>query len=111
MKTGEKIRNLRQKQGWTQQELGNRVGYSKQYLSDIERGTVDCYPLLRKMAEVFQVSCQDLLDDSHEQTVYMHKKVYRCRIFYGFIQKNVCVLRRKQGSDTIAKGENVGRLC
>lgn len=66
MKTGEKIRNLRQKQGWTQQELGNRVGYSKQYLSDIERGTVDCYPLLRKIAEVFQVSCQDLLDDSHE---------------------------------------------
>ena len=63
MKTGDKIRQLRRNKGWTQEQLAIAIGYSKQYISEIERGNVDCYSLLRKFAEALDVSCQKLLDD------------------------------------------------
>ena len=63
MKTGEKVRHLRKKFGWTQEELGKRTGYSKQYISEIERGCKDCYQLLRQLAKALQTPCRDLLDD------------------------------------------------
>ena len=63
MKTGEKVRNLRKQYNWTQEELGNRTGYSKQYISEIERGFKDCYQLLRQLSQALQSPCRDLLDD------------------------------------------------
>ena len=47
MKTGDKVRVLRRGKGWTQEQLAEAIGYSKQYISEIERGNKDCYPLLK----------------------------------------------------------------
>ena len=63
MKTGDKVRVLRRGKGWTQEQLAEAIGYSKQYISEIERGNKDCYPLLRKLAQALDVSCQKLLND------------------------------------------------
>ena len=63
MDTSEKIRLLRRKYGWTKEDLAEKIGYSKQYVSSIERGK-DCYPLLRQLADVLQCSCGELLDDA-----------------------------------------------
>jgi len=76
MSTGEKVRRIRKEIGLTQQELGTRMGRSKQHISEIERGYKDCYKPLRSLAEALQVPCQELLDDVDlGKNVITHKTV------------------------------------
>lgn len=35
---GQRLRSLRQRRGWTQVELAERVGLDRSYFADIERG-------------------------------------------------------------------------
>jgi transcriptional regulator with XRE-family HTH domain len=59
------LRQQRLAQGWSQQDLGNRVGCTKQHISDLERGRVlPSLSLLHRLAEAVNVSDADLLLDS-----------------------------------------------
>jgi putative transcriptional regulator len=56
---GDKVRNrvkaLRTERGWTQEELGDRVGVSRQSINSIERNRyVPSLPLALKFARVFE---------------------------------------------------------
>lgn len=38
IRLGGRIRNLRQKRGWTQVEMAEKVGIDRSFLADVERG-------------------------------------------------------------------------
>lgn len=67
MDTGEKIRMLRISKGWTQEELGKRVGVQRAAINKYEKGTVVNIKrsTLQKLATALEVSAVDLLDDSN----------------------------------------------
>lgn len=59
------VRERRLAQGWSQQVLGNRVGCTKQHISDLEHGKVEpSLRMLRQLAQALNVSAADLLTDS-----------------------------------------------
>jgi transcriptional regulator with XRE-family HTH domain len=62
--TGEKIRKLRERNGDTLEELGNKIGMSWGGLSKIERGTVEAKDKhLRKIAEVYDIEAFEYFFD------------------------------------------------
>lgn len=60
-----KLRELRELNGWTQDEVASRVGMSKSYYSEVESGKKAANSQrLKKFAEVFNVPTFELIDDS-----------------------------------------------
>ena len=58
---GEKIRNLRKKQGWNQEELAHRANISRTYIGSIERGEISVtVGSLEKIADAFEITFEDL---------------------------------------------------
>jgi putative transcriptional regulator len=61
-----KVRELRQLRGWTQQELGARVGTSRQAIIAIENGRFDpSLPLALRLSRLLEMPVEQLfsLDD------------------------------------------------
>lgn len=75
MTTGEKIRRLRIEKGWTQQELGDRIGVQKAAVNKYEDGSV--VNLKRKTIEAlsaaFGVAGAWLIDNSDWPPMYLDK--------------------------------------
>ena len=56
-----RLKVLRAERGWTQQELGERVGVSRQTILSIEAEKYDpSLPLAFRLAAVFDASIEDL---------------------------------------------------
>jgi putative transcriptional regulator len=56
-----RVREHREARGWTQKDLGQRVGVSRQSINSIERGRyVPSLPLALKFAAVFGSTVDDL---------------------------------------------------
>jgi len=52
-----RVRALRKTHGWSQEELGDKIGLSQTQVGKIERGTQRIQPhVLEQLADVFQVS-------------------------------------------------------
>lgn len=65
-----RIRQLRQERGWKQEELGRRVGASKQSVSNWENGNiVPPVDVLIRLADQFGVSTDYLLGREHRRTL------------------------------------------
>ncbi len=64
-KISRRLRNLREAQDLTQEELAERLGISRQSIISVERGRcLPSLPLALKISEIFQKSLEDLfLDD------------------------------------------------
>ncbi len=59
---GEKLRNLREKKGWSQEELGFEAGLHRNYIGGIERGERNVGVVnLAKLANALGVRPRDLL--------------------------------------------------
>ena len=59
---GGRIRKLRQKRGWTQVEMAERVGIDRSFLADVERGKRNISILnLELIAKGLRVSLAQLL--------------------------------------------------
>ncbi|GIN38424.1 helix-turn-helix transcriptional regulator [Bacillus sp. Gen3] len=67
---GKKISYFRKKRKLSQQELGDKLGFTKSYISKLENEkTPLSLETLGKIAEVLEVSPSDLIDDhKHEAT-------------------------------------------
>jgi transcriptional regulator with XRE-family HTH domain len=53
-KFGLRLRQLREKQGWTQVVMAEKVGIDRSYISDMERGKKNiCLPTLEIVARAF----------------------------------------------------------
>ena len=58
-----KVKELRKKRGWTQGELGERLGISRQSVHSIETGKYDpSLPLAFRIADVFGASLDKIFD-------------------------------------------------
>lgn len=67
---GENIRRLRQERGLNQEELGRRVGASKQSVSNWENGNIaPSIDLLIRLADFFGVSTDYLLGRQNQRTL------------------------------------------
>lgn len=61
------LKELRAAKNWNQQELGKRVGASRQTISLIERGDYSpSVTLALKIAKVFEVTVEDVFDYKEE---------------------------------------------
>jgi transcriptional regulator with XRE-family HTH domain len=59
-----RVRVLREKRGWTQEQLGALVGCTGNFISQVERGvSKPTVYLLRRMALALGTSMEDLLSD------------------------------------------------
>jgi len=64
---GDNIRKYRKKKNLTQKELGDIVGISNTYLSDMEIGrTNPSIKTLKRIAQGLEISYVDLLKDTEE---------------------------------------------
>jgi putative transcriptional regulator len=55
------VRELRTERNWSQEQLGTRVGVSRQAIIAIETGKYDpSLPLAFKLARVFKLSIEDI---------------------------------------------------
>jgi len=58
-----KVKELRKKRGWTQGELGERLGISRQSVHSIETGKYDpSLPLAFRIADIFGASLDKIFD-------------------------------------------------
>jgi transcriptional regulator with XRE-family HTH domain len=59
---GARVRKLRLARGWTQEEMAERFGIDRAYLSHVERGTKNiCLPTMDVLAKGFEISLARLL--------------------------------------------------
>ena len=68
--TGERVRMYRKKKGWSQEQLGDLVGFSQSKISKIENGDWDSLSDLRLIAKALDVPIQELVrEDDNESAV------------------------------------------
>jgi putative transcriptional regulator len=66
-----RLEELRASKGWTQQELGERVGVSRQTIISLERGRYNpSIQLAFRLARQFEVKIEDLFIYSEEEEPY-----------------------------------------
>ena len=59
-----RLRVLRAERGWSQAELGGRIGVSRQAVNAIETGKHDpSLPLAFRLARLFGLTIEDIFDD------------------------------------------------
>jgi len=62
-----RLRVLRAERGWSQAELGGRLGVSRQAVNAIETGKYDpSLPLAFKIARLFELSIETIFQDEGE---------------------------------------------
>jgi transcriptional regulator with XRE-family HTH domain len=67
---GKRLRQLRLKAGWTQEELAEAAGITTTYTSDLERGTkVPSLTIVLRISRAFRISVADLLRDFTTEAV------------------------------------------
>lgn len=60
---GNRIRNLREAEGWSQENLAERSGLHRTYISGVERGVRNpTLEIIGKLAKAFGVSPSELLN-------------------------------------------------
>ncbi|HEV7660185.1 MAG TPA: helix-turn-helix transcriptional regulator [Allosphingosinicella sp.] len=63
-----RLRVLRAERGWSQAELGGRIGVSRQAVNAIETGKHDpSLPLAFRLARLFGASIEEIFDDGEPQ--------------------------------------------
>jgi putative transcriptional regulator len=63
-----RLRVLRAERGWSQAELGGRIGVSRQAVNAIETGKHDpSLPLAFRLARLFGASIEEIFDDGEAQ--------------------------------------------
>ena len=62
-----RLRVLRAERGWSQAELGGRIGVSRQAVNAIETGKHDpSLPLAFRLARLYGTSIEEIFDDGGE---------------------------------------------
>ena len=72
---GKRIKELREKRGYTQQQLAEKVGIDQRNLSKIECGITFPSKSLVKLASCLQISLPELFDLEHLKVNDVEKKV------------------------------------
>lgn len=68
MNPGERVRELRRQRGLSQEQLGEKVGFSQSKISKIENGYCDSLSDLKLLAAVLEVPIEELVrEDSSDE--------------------------------------------
>lgn len=63
IKTGERIKGLRNDKGWTQEKLANEIGTTKNQIGKYERNEQEMtIPVLKKFCQLFNISANYILN-------------------------------------------------
>lgn len=84
MTMGEYIKQLRIENGWSQEQLGKKVGVNRAAVNKWEQGTVENIKrsTIKKLSEIFDVSPCDLMCwDDKSQKKAIQKETQVCEIF------------------------------
>lgn len=65
---GARIKELRRKRGWSQEQLGDLVGFSQSKISKIENGDWDSLSDLRLIARALRVPIEKLVREEAESS-------------------------------------------
>ncbi len=65
---GDKIRKYRRQKGWSQEQLGELVGFSQSKISKIENGDWDSLSDLKLLAKALGVPIEELVKDETEDS-------------------------------------------
>ena len=65
--SGDKIRTLRQKRGWSQEQLGEIVGFSQSKINKIENGDWDSLSDLRLIARALGVPIEEFVREDEAE--------------------------------------------
>jgi transcriptional regulator with XRE-family HTH domain len=70
---GRQVLTRRKEMGWSQEELGELAGISRNYVSFIERGEADSVSMkvIHQLAVAFGVTSAQLTGESEDQTIVM----------------------------------------
>ena len=61
---GDKIRNLRNGRGWSQEELADRANVSRSFMGEIERGHASAtIEVMEKITNALEITLEDLFRD------------------------------------------------
>ncbi len=64
VRLGRKIRLLRSKRGWTQQQLADMTGIGRVHVSELENGKREAgLRMLEKLAATFEITVSDILKE------------------------------------------------
>lgn len=102
---GERIREIRLRLGWSQEQLAEQCGLSKTHMSHIETGnTKGSLPVFLKICNVLQVSLDDIVCDSlscevdayHKQIAELMKDCspLELRKLVDVLKAAKCILRK-----------------
>lgn len=87
MNVCEKIKQLRQEKGWSQEDMANKLSISANAYGSIERGETDVnLSRLKAISEVFEVELADLFDKKDTQVfnnfgnVYTNHQQHSCTV-------------------------------
>lgn len=64
---GNRIRKYRRQKGWSQEQLGELVGFSQSKISKIENGDWDSLSDLRLIAKALEVPIEELITDHSDE--------------------------------------------
>jgi transcriptional regulator with XRE-family HTH domain len=65
VRLGRRIRLLRSKRGWTQQQLADMTGIGRVHVSELENGKREAgLKMLEKLASSFDITVSDLLKEN-----------------------------------------------
>lgn len=73
---GRKIERVRRLRGWTQSDLGDRMGITKQAVSKLEQAENISDEKLKKVAHALEVTYEGLRDFSEEKVLYNTNNFY-----------------------------------
>lgn len=97
MTLSEKIMNLRKKNGWSQEELAERLDISRQSVSKWESGeSVPTLEKLIRISEIFEVSTDYLLKDDFKEEKFDRNK---SSIYMNKIEESSYINNRNISSD------------
>lgn len=86
MQIGDKIRQLRLKERWTQKELAQRMNIGQSTLSEYEKNiSAGSIKLLERFAEIFKVETSYFFDDKVILSDHEVKKEFKVTDDYQFI--------------------------
>ena len=97
---GNKIRILRESKGWTQENLGLKIGISQNNITTIEKGKkFVSMDKVYKILEVFDIS----LDDLFEDVLVASQNSETNDLFYTTLKNNLTTMRSEE--------RRVGKEC
>lgn len=69
-----RLRVLRAERGWSQADLGNHIGVSRQAINAIETGKHDpSLPLAFRIARLFSLNIEEIFDDGFGASWPLHR--------------------------------------